>query len=98
VIEGVFGWLAREALPRATRLVWLTIPEAECARNLAARPAKAGEDAASRADLVQWCLDYAIRQNANSRAGHLALFTDFPGAKVCLATRDAMAAFLARPA
>jgi hypothetical protein len=30
VIEGVFGWLANGALPRATALIWLDVPVEEC--------------------------------------------------------------------
>lgn len=37
IIEGVFGWLADVALPRATSLVWLDLPWSACREGLAAR-------------------------------------------------------------
>src|SRR5665213_1597808 len=30
IIEGVYGWLADAAIPRATGLVWLDLPWSEC--------------------------------------------------------------------
>ena len=38
VIEGVFGWLANEALPRATALIWLDMPVEECIANVTTTP------------------------------------------------------------
>ena len=37
IIEGVFGWLAEVALPRATALIWLDLPWSICRDGLAAR-------------------------------------------------------------
>lgn len=37
IIEGVYGWLAREAAPRATALLWLDLPVEECFANLQRR-------------------------------------------------------------
>jgi len=96
IIEGVFGWLAREALPRVVILVWLVIPEEECVENLKNRPVKSGEDEKSRAALLQWCLDYRTRTNANSYSAHLDIYENFEGAKHRLHSRDDIKDFLAR--
>ena len=37
VIAGVYGWLAREALPRATALIWRNIELEECVANVTRR-------------------------------------------------------------
>jgi hypothetical protein len=37
IIEGVYGWLAAVALPRAAALVWLDLPWTACRDGLAAR-------------------------------------------------------------
>jgi len=94
IIEGVFGWLAREALPRTALLVWLVIPEDECVRNLKGRAIKSGEDEASRTALFQWCLEYRTRENANSYAGHLAIYEEFCGGKQLFRSRAEIENFL----
>ena len=94
VIEGVFGWLAAEAMPRTQQLIWLVVPEEECVRNLESRPIKSGEDDASRSALFQWCREYRTRQNANAFAGHQGLYDQFMGEKHILASRQEIARFL----
>jgi len=94
IIEGVFGWLAREALSRTTILVWLVIPEDECVGNLRNRPIKSGEDQESRSALLQWCSEYKTRMNANSYSGHLDIYEGFVGEKHLLRTRDEIEGFL----
>jgi len=42
IIEGVYGWLAHEALPSATAFIWLDLPEAECIENIRGRGASPG--------------------------------------------------------
>lgn len=37
IIEGVYGWLAQEAIPRATMLIWLDIPVHERLENVKKR-------------------------------------------------------------
>jgi adenylate kinase family enzyme len=94
IIEGVFGWLAGEALSRTTILVWLVIPEDECVGNLRNRPIKSGEDQESRSALLQWCSEYKTRKNANSYSGHRELYEGFTGKKHLLRTRDEVEGFL----
>ena len=90
VIEGVFGWLANEALPRATMLIWLDTPVEECIANVKARGQKSGGDAASFAALIEWVADYQVRTNANSRTAHERAFDAFTGHKVKIASRAEM--------
>jgi adenylate kinase family enzyme len=94
IIEGVFGWLAREAISRTTILVWLVIPEDECVGNLGNRSMKSGEDQESRSALLQWCSEYKMRKNANSYSGHLNIYEAFVGEKHLLRTRDEIEGFL----
>ena len=94
IIEGVFGWLAIEALPRTTILVWLVIPEDECVTNLKKRPIKSGEDEESRSALFQWCLEYRTRVNTNSYAGHLHIYEGFAQEKYLLRTRNEIEGFM----
>jgi adenylate kinase family enzyme len=88
VIEGVYGWLAAVAAPRATALVWLDMPWAVCREGLLARGLRRGGTEADFAELMAWAEAYWTRQNSNSFAGHLRLFESFPGAKRRLRDRD----------
>jgi hypothetical protein len=95
----VFGWLANEALPRATALIWLDVPVEECIANVRARGQKGGGDAASFSALIGWVADYRVRTNANSRTAHERAFDTFAGHKVKVTSRAEMADLLnsARP-
>lgn len=88
VIEGAYGWLAAEALPRATALVWCAIPVEECLVNLRQRGVRRGGDAETFAALLDWAGGYATRQTSSSHAGHERMFQGFHGRKVKLSTRQ----------
>jgi adenylate kinase family enzyme len=62
VIEGVYGWLAREALPRATALVMLDIPDEECVENVEARGLRQGGDEAAHLALIAWVREYLTHE------------------------------------
>jgi adenylate kinase family enzyme len=96
VIEGVYGWLAREALPRATALIWLDIDDDECIANLKRRGLRRGGDETAFAALLTWAGEYRARDNANSFAGHERIFRAFPDSKAVLRSRSDMAEFLKR--
>jgi adenylate kinase family enzyme len=98
VIEGVYGWLATEALPRATALVLLDLPDEECVENVQARGLRRGGDEASHAALIAWIREYRTRQNANSFKAHIALFSAFEGPKVQLSSRADLLAQVAATA
>lgn len=88
VIEGVYGWLAREVAPHATALIWLDTPVDECVANLRQRGLRRTGDAASFDELRAWAADYPRRQTSSSRAGHERIFLAFPRRKFRLASRE----------
>ena len=88
VIEGVFGWLAEVAIPRATALIWLDLPWSICRDGLLARGARRGGTDADFAELLKWAEAYQDRQTSSSFAGHSRLFEKFPGAKLRLRGRQ----------
>jgi hypothetical protein len=98
VIEGVYGWLADAALPRATCLVWLRPPVAECLDNLRHRGQQPGGDQAGFAALLDWAGAYDRRGTSSSQAGHAERFDHFPARKVTLRSRREMDGFLAEGA
>jgi adenylate kinase family enzyme len=95
VIEGVFGWFAREAVPRATALVLLDIPDEACVENVQARGLRRGGDEAAHLAFIDWVRDYRVRENANSFKAHVEMFDSFPGPKARLRSRDDLAAQVA---
>lgn len=94
LMEGVFGWLAKVAMPRATQLVWLDLPEDECLANVRARGIQGGGSEADFAALLTWIGEYRLRNNSSCFAAHLQLFEAFGGAKVRLLGRGDMEVFL----
>jgi adenylate kinase family enzyme len=92
VMEGVYGWLAEEAMPRVQSLLWLDLPWAACRAGLLARKA----DQAFDGDMLLWAEHYWIRETSSSFAGHLRLYDDFTGDKLRLRGREDVAAFIAR--
>jgi adenylate kinase family enzyme len=88
VIEGVYGWLARVALPRATLLIWLDIRWEDCRAGLMARGLRRGMTDCDHAELVTWAAEYWTRDNANSYGGHLRLFEGFGGPKLRFTERS----------
>ncbi|RWF67935.1 MAG: hypothetical protein EOQ34_27060 [Mesorhizobium sp.] len=95
VIEGVYGWLAQEALPQATALIWLDIPVADCLKNIGGRgPRRGGDDTAFTA-LLRWAEEYPTRQSSSSFAGHERLFQDFSKRRLRLRSHGEVNEFLA---
>jgi adenylate kinase family enzyme len=94
VIEGVYGWLANVALPRATAFVWLDLPIEECVANVRARGLRRGGDPAAFETLIQFVVDYDVRTNANSRTAHEQAFNSFAGLKARLTSRTEISCFL----
>ena len=82
VIEGVYGWLAEVAAPRATALIWLDIPWDVCREGLLARGQRRGGSEATFAELLKWAEAYRDRQTATSFKGHQRLFEAFSAAKL----------------
>jgi len=94
IIEGVYGWLAQEALPSATAFIWLDLPEAECIENIRKRGLRRGGNEASFEALLVWAGEYRIRENANSYTRHAQLFESYRGTKLRLQSRVEIAKFL----
>ena len=94
IIEGVYGWLAAVALPRATMLIWLDLPWDVCKAGLLARGPWPGVDEAGFAEFLAWAEAYATRQTSTSWAGHARMFEGFSGAKLRLKDRSETAVFL----
>jgi hypothetical protein len=81
IIEGVYGWLADVALPRATALIWLDFPWSLCRAGLLARSPRRGATNQDDVELLKWAETYWNRQTPSSFAGHLRMFANFPGTK-----------------
>jgi adenylate kinase family enzyme len=94
IIEGVFGWLAEVALPKATALVWLDFPWSLCRAGLLARGLRRGATSRDAADLMKWAEAYWSRQTPSSFAGHSKMLNDFSGAKLRLEDREQVAELL----
>ena len=86
-------------LPHCTRLVFLDPGVDACIANARARPWEPHEHESQAARdagldfLIGWIRDYAIRDDEMSLAAHRTLYDGFAGAKVELASREAIAAF-----
>ena len=96
IIEGVYGWLAEVALPKATALVWLDLPWSICRQSLLARGLRREESEESFAALLKWSEEYWDRRTSSSFIGHLNLFDEFSGEKVRLRERDEVQDLLSR--
>jgi adenylate kinase family enzyme len=95
VIEGVYGWLAAAALPRATALIWLDLPWSECHAGLAQRGLRRGMEQSDQDALLAWAGAYWTRTTPSSFAGHRDLYERFDRAKARLRTRADLPSFLA---
>jgi adenylate kinase family enzyme len=96
IIEGVFGWLAEAAVPKATALIWLDFPWSLCRAGLVARPLRRGATSRDDADLMTWAEAYWTRKTPTSFAGHYKLFQDFSGTKMRLENREQAAELLGK--
>ena len=95
IIEGVYGWLAQQALSRATALIWLDTPIEECLDNLRRRGPNPGSDEKSFAGLLAWAAAYRERQTSSSSMGHGRLFAAFCDWKRRICSRAEAREFLA---
>ena len=88
VIEGVYGWLAEVAVPRATALIWLDLSWDVCREGLLARGQRRGGTEAAFAELLKWAAAYWDRQTPTSFKGHQRLFETFTAAKLRIRARE----------
>lgn len=88
LIEGVYGWLVNVVLPRTTLLIFLDLPEEECAANVRARGRQRDETEENFEELIDWVSKYRLRrENWNSFETHLRMFDSFTNEKVRLRSR-----------
>ncbi len=95
IMEGVYGWLAREILSRGTALIWLDMPLEHCLDNLRRRGPNPESDEKSFAALLAWAAAYQERQTSSSSTGHGRLFTAFRGWKRRICSTQETRQFLA---
>jgi adenylate kinase family enzyme len=95
IIEGVYGWLAESALPRATALIWLDFQWSLCRAGLLARSPRRGATDQDGVELLKWAETYWNRQTSSSFAGHSRMFSNFSGTKFRLENREQATLLLA---
>jgi adenylate kinase family enzyme len=98
IVEGVYGWLAEIAIPRARALIWLDFAWSECRASLIARGARRGADLGAFDELLRWAEAYATRTTSSSFEGHRRMFEDFAATKLRLRSRKEIDDFLAKVA
>ena len=98
VIEGVYGWIVSELLPRATALVWLTVDDETCIANIRQREAKRDEEDALLIALLEWAGSYRLREDCSGFAAHQRLFEGFGGSKIQLMDGAEVTAFVSADA
>ncbi|EJM58182.1 adenylate kinase-like kinase [Pseudomonas sp. GM49] len=81
VIEGVYGWIASELLPRATALIWLSVGDEDCVANIRRRETQDDERLVA---LLEWAGSYRKRDDSSGFAAHQRLFEGFTGSKIQL--------------
>jgi adenylate kinase family enzyme len=94
IIEGVFGWLAEVAIPKATALIWLDFPWTLSHAGLLARGLRRGATNQDATELMEWAEAYWTRQTSTSFAGHSKIFNEFSGTKLRLERREQAADML----
>jgi adenylate kinase family enzyme len=91
VIEGVYGWIITELLPRATALIWLAVEDEQCVANIRQREVKDDERLIA---LLEWAGSYRTRDGDGGFAAHQRLFDAFGGSKLQLMCRAETSAFI----
>ena len=93
VIEGVYGGIVSELLPRATALIWLCVEDAECVANVRQREAQRDEHDELLIALLAWAGSYRTREESSGFAAHQRLFEGFSGSKLILRDRTEITTF-----
>src|SRR5260221_5611841 len=81
IIEGVYGWLAEVALPRATALIWLDFPWSLCRAGLLARSPRRGPTDQETVELLKWVESYWNRPMSSSLPGYSPTLSNYPCSK-----------------
>jgi adenylate kinase family enzyme len=97
VIEGVYGGIVSELLPRATALIWLCLDDEECVANVRQREVQRDEHDELLIALLDWARSYRTREESSGFATHQRLFVEFGGSKLQLMNRAQMTDFINAP-
>ena len=96
VMEGIYGTIIRQALPRVTSLIWLDVPDDECIANIRLRGITGGGTLEQFNELLDYTRGYRLRKNhMNSFDAHRQFFEEHLSKKIKLQNRSEIAAFLA---
>ena len=74
VMEGLYGSILKQVLPRVTTLIWLDLADDECISNLLQRGQTGGGTEEQFEELLEYTRGYRLRKNMNSFDGHARLF------------------------
>lgn len=95
VMEGIYGSIIRQVLPRVTTLIWLDISDEECISNLLQRGQTGGGTEEQFEELLEYTRGYRLRKNhLNSFEAHEHFFEEYPLQKLKLCSRSEVGAFL----
>ncbi|MBB2971149.1 AAA family ATPase [Mesorhizobium sp. RMAD-H1] len=95
IMEGIYGSIIQQMLPRMTTLIWLDISDEECISNLLQRGQTNGGTEEQFEELLEYTRGYRLRKNhLNSFDAHKRFFEAYPSHKLKLCGRLDVAAFL----
>lgn len=95
VMEGIYGSIIQQVLPRMTTLIWLDVSDEECISNLLQRGQTGGGTEEQFEELLEYTRGYRLRKNhLNSFDAHKRFFDEHPLHKLKLCSRSDVAAFL----
>ncbi|MGF6178277.1 AAA family ATPase [Ensifer sp. 4252] len=96
VMEGIYGSIIRQVLPRVTTLIWLDISDDECISNLLQRGQTGGGTEAQFEELMEYTRGCRLRKgHLNSFDAHQWFFAEHQLQKLKLCRRSEIADFLA---
>ncbi|MGF6112174.1 adenylate kinase [Pseudomonas frederiksbergensis] len=94
VIEGVYGWIISELLPRATALIWLSLDDDDCVAQIHQREAQRDASDELLIALLEWAGSYRSREGSSGFKVHQRLFQGFNGSKRQLTNRAEITTFI----
>ena len=96
VMEGIYGSILKQVLPRVATLIWLDVSDDACISNLLERGQTGGGTEEQFEELLEYTRGYRLRKNhLNSFDGHERFFKQHPLQKLRLSSRSDIATFLA---
>lgn len=89
IMEGIYGTIIRQVLPRVTTLIWLDVPDDECVANIRMRGVTGGGTLEQFNELLDYTRGYRLRKNhMNSFDAHLQFFEEHSSSKIKLHNRS----------